>query len=152
MACRVGTKQGLESIFNYPLKTSRWHNKEYLTFHFVGLLYAAAKCRNQLLHSKLLVNLLNMRYFLSHRISRLFLIKRFCNHISKDRLKRIADSLYMSKIRYGVQLYGNVRMNEADPEQKLLGSIQVAQNKMARFLTGKKLLDKIPTKVKGNFR
>ena len=58
----------------------------------------------------------------------------------------------MSKIRYGVQLYGNVRMNEADPEQKLLGSIQVAQNKMARFLTGKKLLDKSPTKVKGNFR
>ena len=44
-------------------------------------------------------------------------IKRLSNHISKDRLERVADSLYMSKIRYGVQLYGNVRMNEEDPEQ-----------------------------------
>ena len=49
--------------------------------------------------------------------SRLYLIKRLSNFISKDRLKRVADSLYMSKIRYGVQLYGNVRMNEEDPEQ-----------------------------------
>ena len=52
----------------------------------------------------------------------------------------------MSKIRYEVQLCGNVRMNAEDVEQKLIGSIQVAQNKLARFLSGKKLLDKIPTK------
>ena len=52
----------------------------------------------------------------------------------------------MSKIRYGVQLYGNVRMKEEDSEQKLLGSIQVAQNKLARFLSGRKLQDKIPNR------
>ena len=66
--------------------------------------------------------------------SRLYLIKRLSNSISKNRLKKIADSLYTSKIRYGVQLYGNVRMSNEDPEQKLIGSIQVAQNKLARFL------------------
>ena len=77
--------------------------------------------------------------------SRLYLIKRLSNAISKDRLKRIADSLYTSKIRYGVQLYGNVRTKEEDSEQKLIGSIQVAQNKLARFLNGNKLMDKIPT-------
>ena len=33
-----------------------------------------------------------------------------------------------------------------DTEQKLLGSIQIAQNKLARFLNGRKLQDKIPTK------
>ena len=32
-----------------------------------------------------------------------------------------------------------------ESEQKLLGSIQVAQNKLARFLNGNKLMDKIPT-------
>ena len=59
--------------------------------------------------------------------SRLYLIKRLSNAISKDRLKRITDSLCTSKIRYGVQLYGNVRTREEDTEQKLLGSIQIAQ-------------------------
>ena len=53
---------------------------------------------------------------------------------------------YPESPKVSVQFYGNVRMNEEDPEQKLLGSIQIAQNKMARFLTGKKILDKIPTK------
>ena len=77
--------------------------------------------------------------------SRLFLIKRLNNYISKDRLKKIADSLYQSKIRYGIQLFGNVRLKNEEPSQKLLSSIQTAQNKLARFLTGKSLLDKIPT-------
>ena len=58
----------------------------------------------------------------------------------------IADSLYTSKIRYSVQLYGKVRFKDAEHEQVLLGSIQMAQNKLARFLNGNKLMDKIPTK------
>ena len=78
--------------------------------------------------------------------SRLFLVKRLSNHISKNRLKKIADSLYTSKIRYGIELLGNVRMNSNDSTQKLLGSIQVAQNKLARFLNGNTLLDKVNTK------
>ena len=77
--------------------------------------------------------------------SRLFLIKRLSNYISKNRLKKIADSLYTSKIRYGIELLGNVRMKNDDPTQKLLGSIQVAQNKLARFLNGNTLMDKINT-------
>ena len=40
--------------------------------------------------------------------SRLFIIKRLSNTIAKDRLKRVADSLYLSKIRYGIQLCGKV--------------------------------------------
>ena len=47
--------------------------------------------------------------------TRLFLIKRLSNYISKDRLKKISESLYMSKLRYGVQLYGNVRTKNEDP-------------------------------------
>ena len=77
--------------------------------------------------------------------SRLYLIKRLSNSIEMKRLKKIADSLYMSKIRYGIQLYGRVRTTAVETEQKLIGSIQVAQNKLARFLNGNKLTDKIPT-------
>ena len=36
--------------------------------------------------------------------SRLFLIQRLKNAISKERLVRIVDSLYTSKVRYGLQL------------------------------------------------
>ena len=77
--------------------------------------------------------------------SRLYLVKRLSNYISKDRLNKIAGSLYMSKLRYGVQLYGNVRASSEDSENKLLGNIQVAQNKYARFLYGANILDKIKT-------
>ena len=77
--------------------------------------------------------------------SRLYLIKRLSNSIHMDKLKKISDSIYTSKIRYGIQLMGNVRTKTVESEQKLMGSIQVAQNKLARFLNGNKLMDKIPT-------
>ena len=78
--------------------------------------------------------------------SRLFLIKRLYNTISKNRLKRIGDSLYTTKIRYGIQLLGKVRTEEDETPQTLLNKLQVTQNKFARFMSGKSLLDKIPTK------
>ena len=46
--------------------------------------------------------------------SRLFLIRRLSNYISKTRLKRVADSLYTSKIRYGIQLMGVVNLLSKD--------------------------------------
>ena len=76
---------------------------------------------------------------------RLFVLRRLKNFVNNESLKKVADSIFTSKIRYGVQLYGNVRTKEEDSEQKLIGSIQVAQNKLARFLNGNKLMDKIPT-------
>ena len=79
--------------------------------------------------------------------SRMFLLRRLQRAISKDRLVRIADSIYSSIIRYGVQLYGKVRRTNLDPTDSLMDSLQVAQNKFARFLHGSTLLDKINTKV-----
>ena len=75
--------------------------------------------------------------------SKLFTIKRLSSEISSDRLKRVADSLYTSKARYGLQLFGKVRINDEDSTNVLLNSLQ---NKYARFLSGKKLTDKITTK------
>ena len=78
--------------------------------------------------------------------SRLFIIKRLSASISKNRLRRIVDSLYTSKVRYGLQLLGKVRLSDEDPTNGLLAKLQVTQNKMARFLNNSKISDKISNK------
>ena len=55
--------------------------------------------------------------------------------------------LYTSKIRYGLQLLGKVRIDDQDSTSNLLNKIQVTQNKFVRFMGNKSLLDKIPTKT-----
>ena len=79
--------------------------------------------------------------------SRLFIIKRLSKALSKNRLTKLVDSLYTSKIRYGLQLFGKVRIEEDDPKQKLLSTLQVTQNKLARFLNGCNISDKINNKT-----
>ena len=66
--------------------------------------------------------------------------------ICMDQMKKLSDSLYNSKIRYGLQLYGKVRINELDPTENLLDKLQITQNKCARFLHGSSIKDKINTK------
>ena len=83
---------------------------------------------------------------ISNLNSRLYLLRRLARVISKDRLRRISDSLYTSKIRYGVQLFGKVRLNEQDQTDSLLDSLQITQNKFARFLHGSSLMDHISTR------
>ena len=77
--------------------------------------------------------------------SRLFTIKRLQKALSLDRLRKITDSIFTSKIRYGLQLYGNVRLEENDPKNALISAIQLTQNKMAQFLNGTKIKDRIRT-------
>ena len=79
--------------------------------------------------------------------SRLYLLKRLGRVISKDRLKRITDSLYTSKIRFGIQLYGKVRLSNNDPTESLLESLQLTQNKFARFMHGSSVADRINTET-----
>ena len=52
----------------------------------------------------------------------------------------------MSKIRYGLQLIGSVRMSDSDPTNYEMESIQKCQNKMLRILNGTKISDKVSTK------
>ena len=84
---------------------------------------------------------------ISNLNSRLYLLRRLARAISIDRLRRISDSLYTSKIRYGAQLYGKVRLTDLDPTEAVLESLQLTQNKFARFVHGSTLLDKINTKT-----
>ena len=78
---------------------------------------------------------------------RLFAIKRLKNHVKNKFLDKIVDGLFTSKISYGVQLYGKVRLSVEDPINKDIKAIQMVQNKLARLLNGKTLKDKIPTNI-----
>ena len=78
---------------------------------------------------------------------RLFLIRRLRNVLNQKAILKVADSLFMSKIRYGLQMLGKVRVEEDAPKNQLLVTIQKAQNKLVRLLTGTKIADKVSTRV-----
>ena len=77
---------------------------------------------------------------------RLFAIKRLKNYINKTSLTKVVDGLFTSKINYGVQLYGKVRLTPECPKNKDIKAIQMVQNKLARLLNNKTLKDKVSTK------
>ena len=56
---------------------------------------------------------------------------------------KLVDGLFMSKVRYGLQLYGKVRRSEDSPRCEDYKSIQKVQNDLMRYLTGSQLKDKV---------
>jgi hypothetical protein len=77
---------------------------------------------------------------------RLFMVKIMSNHVSKKRLQRIVDSLWTSKLRYGLQLCTEVRLTEDQPKNQVVTMAQRAQNKMIRVLDGSQIVDQKSTK------
>ena len=49
---------------------------------------------------------------------RLFAIRRLKNHLNNASLLKLVDGIFTSKIRYGLQLLGKVRLQESDPKNK----------------------------------
>ena len=78
--------------------------------------------------------------------SRFYIIRRLRSHLSMKSFKKIVDGLFMSKIRYGLQLYGKVRIEEEDPKCEDFKAIQKIQNDMLRFLASCKIKDKVSIK------
>jgi hypothetical protein len=74
------------------------------------------------------------------------MVRRMSNHISKKNLHRIVDSLWTSKLRYGLQLCTEVRLTEEQPKSQLVAMVQRAQNKMLRVLDGARIVDRKSTK------
>ena len=72
--------------------------------------------------------------------SRYFLISRLKHKINNKSLRRIADSIYNSKVRYGLQLCGKVRENKEDPTQGYMEDLQKAQNKLLRLLNNTRII------------
>ena len=77
---------------------------------------------------------------------RLFAIRRVANHIPKSKLIQLAHAIWMSKLRYGLQLCTNVRNKETERKNGNMKSVQIAQNKLMRLLTNATYKDKTPTK------
>ena len=75
-----------------------------------------------------------------------FLIRRLSNHINKSQLEKVADSIWTSKMRYGLQLYGPVRKLIEDPQNGDMEKLQIAQNNLMRTLENVRVKDKVSIK------
>ena len=73
---------------------------------------------------------------------RLFSIRRVASQIPFKHRKKLVNSLWMSKLRYGLQLYSVVRMTDNDPKTNNMKVTQIAQNKMLRLLDGSAIKDR----------
>ena len=60
-----------------------------------------------------------------------------CPKLDADEDQDLIRNLFTSKINYGVQLYGKLRVSNSDPTNVYIEAIQKVQNKMARFLNSK---------------
>ena len=73
----------------------------------------------------------------------LFAMRIVANHIPRDRLKQLAHALWVSKLRYGLQLSSNVRTHESELKNTNMKAAQIAQNKLLRLLNNSTLRDRI---------
>ena len=73
------------------------------------------------------------------------LLKHLATKLPKQMFTPVTHGLVLSKLRYGLAVYGDVRIEEGDPTPGRMRKLQVALNRIARFLTGIRLQDKIKT-------
>ena len=73
---------------------------------------------------------------------RVFAIIQISNQISGDKIRHIVKSLWVSKLRYGLQLTLKVRLTEDDVKTKDMKATQLAQNKVLRLLDRSRIKDK----------
>ena len=76
---------------------------------------------------------------------RTFQIRRISNQIPKKEVLKVVQCIWMSRLRYGLQLCNQVRIKDEDPASKLMNQTQVAQNKMLRMLDRISLKEHITT-------
>ena len=74
---------------------------------------------------------------------RTFTIRRIRNQLPKKEVKKVVQSLWMAKLRYGLQLCNQVRLKPEDSENQNMKAAQIAQNKMLRMLDGVSLKEHI---------
>ena len=74
---------------------------------------------------------------------RTFSIRGIRNKLPKKEMLKVVQSLWMSKLRYGLQLCNQVRVKQEDPENQNMKAAQIAQNKMLRMLDGVSLKEHV---------
>ena len=78
---------------------------------------------------------------------RLFIIRRIARQIPRSKLMNIVHSLWMSKLRYGLQLCIKVRLTDTDTTTNTNKTLQQTQNRMLRAINGTKIKDRVSTKL-----
>ena len=73
--------------------------------------------------------------------SRIYMLRRLKSHLTMKSILKLVDGLFMSKIRYGLQLYGKVRMTAEDATRGDIQALQKAQNDLLRMLNGTSVKD-----------
>jgi hypothetical protein len=84
---------------------------------------------------------------LSSLNQRLFMVKIISNHISQNKLCKLVDSLWTSKLKYGLQLCTEARLTKEHPKSQYMTMVQRSQNKMLRILDGTLVWDRKSTKT-----
>lgn len=74
---------------------------------------------------------------------RVALLRRLKQWLPSNSLTQIAQGLIFSKIRYGLPVYGQPRLDEADPLSGRCQSLQITINNVMRIITSSSLKDKI---------
>ena len=85
-------------------------------------------------HYKSLKNALNQR---------LFIIRRVQRQLPKEKIMSIVHSLWVSKLRYGLQLCTKVQHSTEERKCTAMKSLQLTQNRMLRAINNSKIKDKI---------
>ena len=75
--------------------------------------------------------------------SRLFIIRRVARQIPKNKIMSIVHSLWISKLRYGLQLFTKVVVAEEERRSAALKSLQLTQNRPLRALNNSRIKDRI---------
>ena len=70
--------------------------------------------------------------------SRLYTLRQMEQVIPKVLLKRVADGIFMSVLRYGLGIFCPIRVEESDPHHSNIEGIRVVFNNMLRLLCGSK--------------
>eukprot|EP00095_Tigriopus_kingsejongensis_P001904 maker-scaffold287_size221780-snap-gene-1.30 protein:Tk01904 transcript:maker-scaffold287_size221780-snap-gene-1.30-mRNA-1 annotation:"carbohydrate sulfotransferase 11" len=76
---------------------------------------------------------------------RMGLVKRLLHWIPRSQMKPVIEGLIMSKLRYGLPIFGQIRLTDQDCQTGNMKQVQVFLNKLMRLLAHKCLIDKVPT-------
>ena len=69
---------------------------------------------------------------------RLFSLRRLSEQIPRVLLKKVADGIFMSILRYGLPLYCPLRFKDDDPKHSSIDNINVVFNDCLRLLTNRR--------------
>ena len=70
-------------------------------------------------------------------------LRRISHSVPQSSIPCIASAVVASKIRYGIAVYGQVRMNGSDPTSEASQKLQIALNDAMRICLGKRRRDRV---------